>query len=195
MKKILIGLVAAAVLAPSALADGPAPAAAQLKSAAKTCKALRAATADEQTAALAGKTFAQAYGTRANAFGKCVSDKARKLASAAAQAAEQAALEAAKQNAATTCKAWAADAAAPQEALGGKSFADTYGKSKNAYGKCVSAQAQAGSEAVANAARTCKAWSKATVDEQKVALGGMTFAQKFGSAANAYGKCVSAQST
>jgi len=195
MRKILIGLVAAAVLAPAALADGPAPAPAQLKNAAKICKALKAKTADEQKAALAGKTFGEAYGTRPNAHGKCVSDQARKLAAAAAKAAEQAAVEAAKSNAATTCKAWmAADEAAQRAALGGKTFAEAYGSNKNAYGKCVAAQAKAGAEAVANAARTCKGWSKATVEAQKAALEGKTFAEAFGSAANAYGKCVSAQS-
>jgi hypothetical protein len=194
MQRIVIALVSAAVLAPAAFADSPAPAPTQLKNAAKTCKALKAKPESEQTAALAGKTFAQAYGTRSNAHGKCVSDQARRLAAAAAKAAEQAAVEAAKQNAATTCKAWAADPAAVQASLGDKTFADVYGKGNNAYGKCVSAQARAGADAVANAARTCKAWSKATVDAQKAALDGKTFAEAFGSAANAYGKCVSAQS-
>jgi hypothetical protein len=193
MQRIVIALVSAAVLAPAAFADSPAPAAAQLKNAAKTCKALKAKPESEQTAAL-GKTFAQAYGTRSNAHGKCVSDQARKLAAAAAQAAEQAAVEAARQNASTTCKAWATDAAAVQTALEGKTFADVYGKGNNAYGKCVSAQARAGVDAVVNAARTCKGWSKATVDAQKAALEGKTFAERFGTAANAYGKCVSAQS-
>ena len=190
MRKIVIGLVVAAVLAPAALADGPAPAPAQLKNAAKTCKALKAKTPAEQVAAL-GKTFEQAYGTRSNAHGKCVSEQARKLAAAAAKAAERAAVEAAKSDAATTCKAWAADRAAVQAALGGKTFADVYGSNKNAYGKCVAAQATA---AVANAARTCKAWSKATPEAQQTALGGKTFAEAFGPNANAYGRCVSAQS-
>jgi len=198
MQRIVIALVAVAVLAPAAFADGPAPAAHQLKNAAKTCKALKAKPEADQQAALGGKTFAQAYGTRSNAHGKCVSDQAHKLAAAAAAAAgvaEQAAVEAARQGAATTCKTWlAADEAAPQAALGGKTFADVYGKNKNAYGKCVYEQARSGAEAVANAARSCKAWSKATVDAQKAALGGKTYAEAFGSAANAYGKCVSAQS-
>lgn len=194
MRKILIGLVAAAVLAPAALADAPAPAPAQLKNAAKICKALQGKTAAEQMAALGGKTFAQAYGTSANAYGRCVSDQARKAAAKAATAVEQAAVAAAKTNAAATCKAWEADGTARQAALGDKSFADVYGGNKSAYGKCVAAQAKAGAEAVANAARTCKGWSKATVEAQRAALAGKTFAQAFGSAANAYGKCVSAQS-
>ncbi len=41
MQRIVIGLVAAAVLAPAAFADSPAPAPAQLKNAAKICRALR----------------------------------------------------------------------------------------------------------------------------------------------------------
>jgi hypothetical protein len=195
MQRIVIAIVAVAVLAPAAFADGPAPAAPQLKNAAKICKALKAKPEADQQAALGGKTFAQAYGTRSNAHGKCVSSQARKLAAAAAKVAEQAAVEAASQNAAATCKTWlAADEAAQQAALGGKTFAEVYGKNKNAYGKCVSEQARSGEEAVANAARSCKAWSQATVDAQKAALGGKTYAEAFGSAANAYGKCVSAQS-
>ena len=45
------------------------------------------------------------------------------------------------------------------------------------------AQAKAGAEAVANAARTCKGWSKATLEAQRAALQGKTFAESFGSAA------------
>ena len=108
---------------------------------------------------------------------------------------ERAAVEAAKSNAATTCKAWmSADETAQKAAFGGKTFADVYGSNGNAYGKCVSGQAKEGADAVANAAQRCKQWSKATVDAQKVALGGKTFAEAFGTGANAYGKCVAAQS-
>lgn len=143
MKKMLIGFVIAAVLAPAAFADVPAPVPAQLKNAAKTCKALKGKSEAEQMAALAGKTFAQAYGTRPNAYGKCVSDQARKLAAKAAKAAQAKAADAAKKNAAATCKAWmAVDEAAQRQALEGKTFAESFGKGANAYGKCVAAQSK-----------------------------------------------------
>ena len=91
-----------------------------LQNAAKECKAERDADAE---------TFATTYGTNANgknAYGKCVSGKAKaKVEEEADDTVE----------AAETCKAAkTADAAA---------FASTYGTKKNAFGKCVSATAKA----------------------------------------------------
>jgi hypothetical protein len=79
MKQIIIRIVAALLITPAAaLADTPAPAPGQLTNAAKRCKALRSTDVAQQMAALAGKTFPQAYGTRSNAYGKCVADQAKK---------------------------------------------------------------------------------------------------------------------
>ena len=92
------------------------------KNAAKECKALRK---DDPTG------FAEQYGDRPNAYGKCVSSKAKAKEHAAD---EQDAEDAAEfKNAAKECDALRdADAAA---------FAGKYGDRPNAFGKCVSSKA------------------------------------------------------
>lgn len=134
--------------------------------------------------------FKATYGTnrnRSNAFGKCVSKRARANAAAEATAAK---------NAAKACKAEQAD---PNFAAthGGKTFDQFYGTNKNgknAYGKCVSGQAKAEAQeteaaevkADVNAAKACKA--------ERKALGSTAFADKYGTnrnKRNAFGKCVS----
>lgn len=111
--------------------------------AAQTCKTWKtdaaAFAAAMQGTANEGKTFAQVYGSGRNAYGKCVAAVARQNA-----AARRAALV----NAAKTCRAWKTDAAAFAAAMQGtanegKTFGDVYGSGRNAYGKCVSAQAKA----------------------------------------------------
>jgi hypothetical protein len=109
--------------------------------AAKTCKTEQA---DANFASgHGGKSFSDFYGTSANAngkgkgnaFGKCVSSKA-KTATAAQVSTE---LNAAKQ-----CKAQRADTSFAGN-HGGKSFSDFYGTNankKNAFGKCVSTLAK-----------------------------------------------------
>ena len=85
-----------------------------------------------------GKTFSDFYGTnpnKKNAFGKCVSGKAK--AAAGGQNSSQL-------NAAKKCKAEQAD---PSFASthGGKTFSDFYGTNpnkKNAFGKCVSSKSK-----------------------------------------------------
>lgn len=84
--------------------------------------------------------------------------------------------------------------------LGAALFGQTYGTTaskSNAYGKCVAANLKAARQAVVNAQKTCKAQQ---ADPNFAAgHGGKTFnqfygsnsAQGKGSAANAYGKCVS----
>ena len=95
--------------------------------AAKQCKAER----DDANFAAGhdGKTFEQFYGTNKNgknAYGKCVSGKAKDASEAQTEA---------RVNAAKTCKAAKkADADA---------FATAWGTKKNAFGKCVSATAKA----------------------------------------------------
>lgn len=91
------------------------------KNAAKACKAERDA---NPTA------FALKYGTNKNdknAYGKCVSGKAKEKTQAAAEA---------RVNAAKTCKALKRDEP--------DAFEDEYGARKNAFGKCVSTTARAG---------------------------------------------------
>ena len=77
-----------------------------------------------------GKTFAQFYGTGPhgnNAFGKCVSGKAKTQEDAQ----QQATISAAK-----TCKA-------ERASLGAAEFTKKYGGHSNAFGKCVSQTANA----------------------------------------------------
>lgn len=130
--------------------------------------------------AMGKEAFGLLYGTnktRSNAFGKCVSKRAK---------ATESAEKAARTNAAKECDAErTADPAA---------FKTKYGTGKNganAYGKCVSTKAKAKTTATVkaqvkseiNAAKTCKALRK----NDKAA-----FEQKYGTARNAFGKCVSA---
>ena len=74
--------------------------------------------------------------------------------------------------------------------LGAETFKATYGTNankSNAFGKCVSKNAQSADHANQNAAKMCKA--------ERDSLGGDAFAQKYGTnpnGRNAFGKCVSA---
>jgi len=162
MKKLLLAAaLSAAVVAPTAaLAQDPAPS--DFKNAAKYCKEFRDG---------AGKAnFVTMFGTKKNAYGKCVSQTAKKTAAEDA-AQEKAAKEAAREE----CRA-----------------VKTEG-SKNAFGKCVSAKAKAKKAAAdkedeaqeddrINAAKSCKAAKKADATK---------FAADYGTRKNAFGKCVS----
>ena len=171
MKHCLLLLIAALVLAPSALAETGG----QGKSPAQFCKS--------ELATLGLANFKSLYapgGTGANAMGKCVSKHARAAA-------------ANRTNAAKTCKAEMAMPEADfRAAHGGKSFAEFYGKNKNdrnAYGKCVSSKATTANAqqeaALMKAAKTCKA---------ERAADRAAFTAKYGGKANAFGKCVSSKS-
>ena len=116
---------------------------AALRNAAKECKAERsdpdfAATHD-------GKSFQEFYGTGKhgkNAYGKCVSTKAREHKEAADEADQQEVT--AFKNAAHQCKAEQGDPGFAA-AHGGKSFDEFYGTNhnkRNAFGKCVSSHSQ-----------------------------------------------------
>jgi hypothetical protein len=108
------------------------------QNAAQACRAEQSQSDADFAAAHGGKTFQQFYGTNKNgrnAFGRCVSTKAK----AASQEQQQATINAAK-----SCRAEqkASDFAASH---GGKSFKDFYGTNankSNAFGKCVSKKAK-----------------------------------------------------
>jgi hypothetical protein len=166
MKKAILLVALAALLVPvAALADNPptpAQTANQLCAAARTAMGLDA--------------FKQAYGTnrnKANAFGKCVSGKAK-------------AAHAAVQNAAQQC---AAEQSADPAAFATKYGTNGKGKGadKNAMGKCVSSKVHdavtTSAQKAANAAKTCKA----------LKANAAAFAAKYGTKANAFGKCVAAK--
>ena len=151
------------------------------RNAAKECKAERGTTDATQLA------FAQKYGTNANdknAFGKCVSGKARE------EAAER---RAARRTAQRDCRT-------ERGQLGEDAFRQKYGTNKNkrnAFGKCVSKGAKKNkAEAdqqdaqkiteLKNAAQRCKA--------ERDQMGDQAFEQKYGTNKNknnAFGKCVS----
>jgi hypothetical protein len=163
-------LAAAAVIAPVALAETG-----QGKSPAQFCKS--------ELATLGAANFKSLYspgGSGANAMGKCVSKHAR-------------AASANRTNAAKACKAeMAMPEAEFRAAHGGKSFAEFYGKNKNAknaYGKCVSSKATTANAqqeaATMKAAKSCKA---------ERAADRTAFTAKYGGkAASAFGKCVSSK--
>ncbi|MGI8461846.1 MAG: hypothetical protein ACR2OC_09480 [Solirubrobacterales bacterium] len=133
--------------------------------AAKQCQA--------EKQAVGNKAFKEIYGGK-NAMQRC-------------HQANRSEAEAAVANASQQC-------AAEREAIGEEAFIAQYGKNendKNAFGKCVSAKAQAETDenvaATANASQQCRAERKASGDE--------AFAAKYGTNANgrnAFGKCVSA---
>ena len=105
--------------------------------AAKECKAERDADAD----AFRTKYGSEGHPNGRNAFGKCVSQKAREKEAAADEQDEQEATE--FKNAAKECAAERSDPGFPA-AHEGKSFEDFYGSNRNkrnAFGKCVSSKA------------------------------------------------------
>jgi hypothetical protein len=150
--------------------------------AAQECRAERGDSAATREA------FRVKYGTNANgrnAFGKCVSTRARD---------EQQEGQTAHSNASKECKAEAAQ-------LGAEAFAAKYGsgkKGRNAHGKCVSGKAKQ-LEAAADAEdreqiAARKSAAKTCAAERKL-IGETAFAEKYGTnknKRNAFGKCVSA---
>lgn len=119
---------------------------------------------------------------------------------------EAAARASARRNAAHTCKAWREDEAAFEAAVEGtpnegRTFAEVFGTGANAYGTCVSTVARQRNQerraALVNAARTCRSWKSDANAFASAMQGteneGKTFAEVYGTGANAYGKCVSQQ--
>jgi len=181
MRKLLVTTALLGAALTPAAASAADPVRSDFKNAAKYCKALKAAS---------GSSFASLYGTKKNAYGKCVASTAKKQATEDDKQAE-----AAKTNAAKECKAERDDAGFAA-AHGGKTFEQFYGTNKNgknAYGKCVSTKAKAKKDAAddedkaeqedrVNAAKSCK---KAKQDDPDA------FADAYGTKRNAFGKCVS----
>jgi hypothetical protein len=170
---LLLALLVALAAPVAAFADGSTPPT-TASTANQTCK-------QEQTT-MGTTLFAQTYGGKANAWGKCVSSHAKSATTTNA-------------NAAQSCKTQQAD---PSFATnhGGKSFDQFYGTNSgskgkgngsNAFGKCVSmavsqaTTAQASTET--NAAKTCKASRSSDPTG---------FSTKWGTGKNSFGKCVAA---
>ncbi len=185
-KRLLIaGLLGC--LAIPATAFGHPPSKADKHNAAKECRSERGTTDATKEA------FAQKYGTAKsnykNAFGKCVSSRARD---------ERAERRAAKRNASRDCR--------DERKADAQAFRLKYGTAKshykNAFGKCVSQHAKQEKAAAdkrdreqfkreQNAAQSCA--------DERSQIGKDAFAQKYGTAKskqrNAFGKCVSQHST
>ena len=167
MRKLLILTAFALALAPVAALAAPSP----TQQASKDCASLRAK--------IGVTAFAQTFGSAgtSNAFGKCVSRFTP---------VERANLTSAN----TLCRAEQAD---PNfaSAHDGKTFVEFYGtgNGKNAFGNCVSLKMRNSSKAeqsAMNPAQTCSS--------MRTTMGGLRFAQTFGTNANhrnAFGKCVS----
>jgi hypothetical protein len=180
MKKLLTmcALLCVAALPATASAADPTPA--QFKNAAKFCKEFKKAS---------GANFATMFGTKKNAYGKCVSQTAKAKAKKDAQQAA-----AAQTNAAKTCKAERGTTNESRAAFKAK-----YGEKGNGIGKCVSQEAKknraeaekqekAEDQNRVSAAKQCKT-ERGTTTESKNA-----FAAKYGTnknKRNAFGKCVS----
>lgn len=179
MRRLLTAALTVGLLAAPAGAIAK-PTTTDRTNAAKECRAERGSTAATREA------FRLKYGTNANkrnAFGKCVSRRARD------EAAERAS---AKTNASKECKAEkAADAAAFREKYG------TNANGKNAHGKCVSQKARAKTAAAdaRDAARIAARKSAAKECATERSADRAAFRQKYGTNANksnAFGRCVSA---
>ena len=172
MRKLAVTLGALALMATPALAGTGSSTASS--DANKQCKAEQKAMGD--------KVFNDTYGTnknKSNAFGKCVSRRAKQNAKTE---------QTSQQNASQQCKSeQAADPAAFKAKYG------TGKNGKNAFGKCVSQKAKARTkstesaqvQADENAAKTCKAERKPDPAAFKAKYG--TNKNK----SNAFGKCVS----
>jgi hypothetical protein len=156
---VTLGIVGALALPAGAQANGGET---DSKNAAKECRA------EQGTTDTSKKAFAEKYGTNANAFGKCVSTRARE---------EKAERKAARKAARRACKS-------------------KRGKG-HAYGRCVKRKEKAfkrkadredskKTKSEQNAAQKCK--------EEREKTGESAFADKYGTNANkrnAFGKCVS----
>lgn len=177
------GALACLAATPAAALAGK-PADKDKTNAAKECRAERGTTDATREA------FAAKYGTESskgkNAFGKCVSSRAKD---------ERAERRKAKRNAARDCRE-------EREELGLEAFREKYGtaksKGRNAFGKCVSKQASKDMKKadradrkqmkrIRNAAQACAA--------EREEIGEQAFAEKYGTEKskrkNAFGKCVS----
>jgi hypothetical protein len=177
MRRVVVAVGAIAALAVP-VAAGAHPTRTDRHNAAKECKTER----DR----IGGEAFASTYGTnenKKNAFGKCVSRRARD---------EESEREHAVHNAAQECKAERADDP--------EAFANKYGtneNNKNAFGKCVSGKAkQNEAEADQRDRRLFRAEHKAAkkCEAEREDIGRQAFAEKYArhrDKRRALGRCVS----
>ncbi|MGZ4354124.1 MAG: hypothetical protein ACXVZ4_11305 [Gaiellaceae bacterium] len=169
MNRTVLALAALALgAAPAALAATGPPPAVQQQNATAANALCQAEQADASFATTHdGKTFDQAYGSGKqgkNAFGNCVSSKTQSSTAAERQATP---------NPSQTCTAL-------QKSMTSPTFTATY----KTFGACVSQQAKAQSSAQVSAASACRTEATDTA----------AFATAYGTAADAFGKCVASKS-
>jgi hypothetical protein len=182
-RSIATAAVAAATLLAVPAGAGATPTDSDRANAAQECRTERG------TSAATREAFKAKYGTnenKRNAFGKCVSARARDEAQEGVTA---------HRNASKECKA-----EAEAEELGDAAFAAKYGTGKkgaNAHGKCVSGRAKQ-HEADADAEDKDHIADRKSAAKQCAAerddIGDTAFANKYGTnrnKRNAFGKCVS----
>lgn len=183
MKKIVTGVCALAVaVAVPAAAIGAQPSSTDKKNAAKTCKALRASAGRQN--------FANMFGGKRNAYGKCVSKQA-KLNALQAQQAQTSAEKTCRQEQQANPSAFNTKYGTSQSNSNGNSQnqSSSNGNGANAFGKCVSQHARQNQQQNAqenkntvSAAKTCKSQQSSNR---------AAFSQQWGTSRNAFGKCVS----
>jgi hypothetical protein len=189
MGRVTIGFsVLLAVFVPAVAAADPSRT--DRRNAARECRAL-------MRAAETRANFASMFGTNANdrnAFGKCVSRRARE---------EERERVSARRNAVRDCRAERAqDESVFTETHRGMTFAEFYGtgpRNRNAFGRCVSSKAREHKgeadeidRSRVNAAKECRAEQEDTSFASTHE--GRTFSEFYGtneSDRNAFGKCVS----
>ena len=187
MRRLAIAMTLALSLTAPAAAAGQAPSPSDFKNAAKYCKALRAASGEQN--------FRNMFGGERNAYGKCVSKFARD------EAAER---RAARKNAAEQCREERAMPEADfRAAHGGQSFREFYGtgNGSNAFGKCVSRHAKENKQEAderdenrISAAEQCRAEQSQPEADFRASHNGQSFGEHYGrneNDRNAFGKCVS----
>ena len=185
MKKVAMLVGTLGVLAAPGAVQAQTPTGQDKTNAARECRTERGTTDATREA------FKARHGTNANksnAFGKCVSKRARE------EAAER---KSARSNASKQCDAERGDTAETQAA-----FAEKYGTTKNdknAFGKCVSQKAaenKAKADAADAAASAARRNAAKICDEERgeTAETRAAFKTKYGTnknKSNAFGKCVS----
>ena len=184
-RSIVLAGVFGALALPAVAQATDTPTTADRQSASQECRFERGTTAATREA------FTAKYGTngnKRNAFGKCVSAKAREEAKERVDA---------KAGAAQTCRT--ERGTTPESEAAFKAKYGTNGKKSNAFGKCVSAAAtQAEAQADAQDRKTAadrKRAAKQCAQERGTSTASRAaFADKYGSNGNkrnAFGKCVS----
>lgn len=167
---LVVGAIAVGALLPAAASATPSPS--DVRNAAQECRLERGTTAESRQA------FSQKYGTNANrrnAFGRCVSQKAREYEKPSPTRSDV-------RNAAQDCRVEQGTTNESRQAFRVKYGTNANGR--NAFGRCVSAKARAAAEARQAAKRACLIERGSTVESRTA------FEQKYSAGDNPLKVCV-----